>query len=76
MWKARLLETLGLLMIGDGVLASLYPARHTLLWMNGPHAWRSKMKEFAAHPNRVRIYGAAELAVGLWLASRQMPVEH
>jgi hypothetical protein len=68
----RMKELLGLLMIGDGALAFVEPRRHVLLWRRGPAAWQAMMDEFVERPGLTRWLGAAELALGFWLATRQM----
>ena len=75
MIKERTLETITLLMIGDGVAAALEPRRHVRLWEAGPRPWRCAMQPFAASPTLTRCLGLAEVALGLWLARRQLPGE-
>lgn len=62
-----------MLMVGDGLLAVLEPRRHVKLWMDGPKLWRTTMMPFAKHPGMTRVLGSLELALGVWLASRQRP---
>ncbi len=69
----RLLEFLGLLLVGDGVLSLVDPKRHCLLWEIGPKSCRDFIDEFAQHPASTRWLGAAEAALGVWLASEQKP---
>ncbi len=71
-WR-RMLECVGLAMIGDGVLACIEPRRHIELWEQGPEGWQKMMKPFVQNPGMTRCVGAAEAALGLWLASRQKP---
>ena len=68
--RNRLLETLSMLMIGDGLLAVAAPRRHSLLWASSSQVGRL-MRWFAAHPRAVRAIGVAETAAGAWLARRQ-----
>ena len=70
----RLLETLGMLLIGDGILSLIAPKRHCLLWEVGPELCRELIDEFAEHPAATRVVGAAEAALGIWLASHQQPM--
>lgn len=67
----RLLEVVGLFMIGEGVFTFAQPRRHVELWQEGPRRWESLMEPLAEHPERTRWFGALEAAVGFWLASRQ-----
>ena len=67
----QLLDVLGMLLIGDGLLSALRPRRHCLLWEVGPKPCRELIDEFAEHRQLTRAAGALELVVGLWLASRQ-----
>lgn len=67
----RLVESLAMMMIGDGVLAVLEPRRHVALWVSGPPLWRALVEPFADRPGLTRCLGAAEVVLGVWLASRQ-----
>ena len=69
----RLLELIGILMIGDGVVAVIDPRRHGLLWLAGPSLWRQTMMPFVRHPALMRSVGLAEALAGLWLARQQQP---
>lgn len=68
----RMKEMLGLMLIGDGVLAAAWPEEHSLLWLSGPEAWRETVRPFAEYPNVTRFLGVAEVAFGLWLARKSM----
>ncbi len=70
----RLIEVLGILLIGDSVMALWRPTRYSLLWHAGPPWWRTLARYFARHRDVTRAVAATELAVGLWLASRQTDV--
>jgi hypothetical protein len=39
--QKRVLESLAMLTIGDGLLAAVQPRRHVLLWESGPCLWRN-----------------------------------
>lgn len=69
--QKRALESLAMLAIGDGVLALLEARRHVLLWRRGPRLWRRTVTPFARHPQMTRLFGAATVALGVWLASQQ-----
>lgn len=66
-------ESFAMMMIGDGLLCLVNPKRHVLLWSRGPQFWQNAMESFAANPNTTRLAGAAEIAFGIWLATRQDP---
>ena len=73
MLSRRMKELLAMLIIGDGIIALLFPRRHCLLWKFGPQPYRDLMQEFAARPGMTRLLGAMEAALGIWLASEQEP---
>lgn len=73
MVKKRILEVIGILMIGDGLVAAAEPERHGRLWLAGPRLWRRAMKPFVESPRLMRWAGVGEAGLGLWLASRQRP---
>jgi hypothetical protein len=68
----RTKEMIGLMCIGDGVLAAAWPREHALLWLQGPEWWSSMVRPFAENPNVTRLLGIAEVGLGLWLARRSM----
>ena len=70
-WNRRAKESLGILMVGDGLLATVGPVRHCLLWQRGPVGWRRLVSFFAERPGLAPVVGVAETGAGLWLASRQ-----
>ena len=57
-----------ILLVGDGVIAALIPARHSRRWAFGPRWWRSWMAWCARHPRLTRLLAAGEAALGLSLA--------
>jgi hypothetical protein len=69
----RWVESVGMLMIGDAVLALVRPTEHCLMWSGGPRWWRETVDWFADHPDVTRGVAAAELGAGLWLALQQHP---
>ena len=69
----RLLETLAMAAIGDGVLCMISPRRHTGLWLSGPEWWRRAWAPFVEHSTLTRLLGAVGVGFGLWLAWRQEP---
>jgi hypothetical protein len=68
----RLLELAGLILIGDGLMGVLRPRRHSLLWHFGPQLAKAATEELAEHPQTARAIYAAELAVGVALATFQL----
>jgi hypothetical protein len=75
MLSKRLIESVGMMMIGDGLLSMTEPQRHCMLWKVGPAFCQDLMETFAEHPGMTRVMGGVELALGLWLASNQQPDE-
>lgn len=75
MWIKRTMEMAAMLMIGDGLLAMVEPKRHCMLWKIGPAFCQNLMEDFIEHPGLTRVAGGVELALGLWLASKQTPDE-
>ena len=75
MWARRAMEVTAMMMIGDGLLALTEPQRHCMLWKAGPRFWERMMEPFVDHPTMTRALGAAELALGFWLATVQRPQE-
>jgi len=69
--QRRALESLAILMIGDGLLAATQPRRHVLLWQSGPRLWRNSIRPFIRNPGLTRLLGVVGLGLGLWLANRQ-----
>ena len=68
----RLLELLGLILIGDGLMGLLRPRRHSLLWHVGPQLAKAVTEELADHPQTARAIYVAEVAVGVALATLQL----
>jgi hypothetical protein len=71
----RILELLGFVLIGDGLMGLLFPRRHSLLWHVGPQLAKAITEELADHPKTARSVYAAELAVGVALATLQLSDE-
>jgi hypothetical protein len=71
MIQERVKECFAMMMIGDGVLGAIEPVRHARLWEDGPSWWRALVGPFARRPGLTRCIGVAEVAFGVWLASRQ-----
>ena len=60
--KNRLVETLGLILIGDGMVGLFDTGRHLRLWRRGPDAYQETMEEFEERPVATKILSAAEIA--------------
>jgi len=71
MWKRRLIEAFAIVTLGDGLIEFLAPKEHSRLWVVGPKSTRRIAKWFAEKPNRMRVLGAAQVVLGVWLALRQ-----
>ena len=68
MIQKRIVETVGLLMIGDGIVAAATPRSHVRLWQDGPRLWRRALAPFAEHPRWTRWLGVAEAVIGFSVA--------
>ena len=69
--RKRLLETLAMLTIGDGVLGIVNPEGHVRLWKIGPSSFQKILEPFLEHQNMTRLAGAFEVGFGIWLALMQ-----
>lgn len=73
MISERVAECVGLMMIGEGLLAALYPREYARFWESGPAWWHQIMGPLVRNPDLTRAIGAAEAVAGYWLAVRQLP---
>ena len=71
MWKRRLIEAFAIITVGDGLIEFLAPKGHSRLWVVGPESTRRIGMWFVEEPNRMRVLGAAQVVLGVWLALRQ-----
>ena len=71
--STRLQEALAMITIGDGVIGTLFPARHTGRWLVGPRLWRRSMRIFVTHRRLTQTLALAEIAAGVWWAARLPP---
>ncbi len=69
--KNRIIETFGLVLIGDGVVGLFDTERHLRLWRRGPHQYQDAMEELQKRPGLTRVLSAAEICLGFWIVSRQ-----
>lgn len=56
----RVVESLVMLQIGDGVLTALFPVEHSARWEFGP--WAPMMGWFKEHQGLTRAIGVAQVA--------------
>ena len=68
--SVRLSEIAAILLIGDGAVGALLPARHAARWVQGPVWWRRSMRLFAERPELTRASALVELGLGVWWAAR------
>ncbi|MEH3047933.1 hypothetical protein [Sphingomonas adhaesiva] len=66
----RTAEMAAMFMIGDGVAGLVQPHRHTTLWQERALGAEWTVRPFVGRPGRRRLYAVAQIAAGLWLASR------
>ena len=71
MWKRRLIEAFAIVTLGDGLIEFLAPKEHSRLWVVGPESTRRVAMWFVEKPARMRVLGAAQVLLGVWLAFRQ-----
>lgn len=70
----RILDVVALISVGDGVLWVLAPRRRGLLWLVGPGPVKRFVENVSLeNPWQARLLGAAQAALGVWLALRQYP---
>lgn len=69
----RVAECVGLMMVGEGVLAALRPREYARFWAAGPAWWHRVIGPFVRNPDLTRAVGVAEVLAGYWLAVRQLP---
>jgi len=66
----RILWSLALVALGDGVVTAVMPRRHVRRWSWGPQWYRRMMRPFTEHSEATRAFGAAEAALALWWTQR------
>ena len=69
---SRIIERLGIAMIGEGLMAALRPRGYMGLWDCGPKWLRAMVASWARHPEMTRTVGILELFAGAYLALRQI----
>ena len=70
LWPRRVAELMATFMIGDGLLGALQPRRHVALWEKDALGAEVTVAPFVDHLGRRRVYGAAQIGLGLLIASR------
>ena len=68
----RLFELAGLILIIDALMSLLRPRRHSLIWHLGPELAKALSEEIGDHPKTSRAISAAQMAVGVALATTQL----
>jgi hypothetical protein len=66
----RFAELAVIVLIGDGVVGALFPARHSRRWLSGPRVWQEAMRPFVDHPEMTRGAAVVEVVAGVWWAAR------
>jgi hypothetical protein len=69
--RDRLIDVAAAALVGDGVLGVLMPERRLRVWYRGPGWWERTLGSLLRHPAWTRALAAAEVGVGVWLASRE-----
>jgi len=75
MLMRRVRHFAALILIGDGLLACVRPARDARAWKFGPEPWRSLMGAMAKRPQLTRAVGAAQIGLGLWMVMGEKEVD-
>lgn len=63
----RVGETVGIGLIGDGVIGLLQPEQHIARWESGPSWWQRALKPFVGDARNTRTFAAAEVVAGIAL---------
>jgi hypothetical protein len=74
MMKSRWEELFGMILIGDGVLNLLQPARHSAIWNCGPKFYKGAAQTLRTHPAAARGLGLVFVALGIWLSRQAVKV--
>lgn len=74
--KNRVIETLGLVLIGDGMVGLFDTERHLRLWRRGPDEYQETMEELEERPVATKILSLAEIALGFLIVSKQKAVSN
>ncbi len=60
-----------MVLIGDGVMAIIHPAKDAEAWKQGPAPWRDLMHFLSSKPNLTRAIGATQILTGVLWALHQ-----
>ncbi len=60
-----------MVLIGDGVMALIHPAKDAQAWKTGPAPWRALMHYLSDKPNLTRAIGATQVLGGVLWALHQ-----
>ena len=63
----RVGETVGIGLIGDGVIGLLQPEQHIARWEDGPSWWQRALRPFVGNAKNTRTFAVAEIVVGIGL---------
>lgn len=63
----RMAETVGLGLIGDGVIGLMQPERHAQRWESGPAWWQRALKPVVGDARDSRVFAAVEVVAGIAL---------
>ncbi|MFV0634123.1 hypothetical protein [Demequina sp.] len=63
----RTAETVGMGLIGDGVLGLLQPEQHVARWESGPSWWQRGLRPFVGNARNTRTFAAVEIVAGIAL---------
>ncbi|WP_230630012.1 hypothetical protein [Sphingomonas sp. Leaf37] len=72
-WTGRIAEMAAIFMVGDGLVGLVQPRRHVDLWKDDALGAEKAVAPFVDRPGRRRLYAAAQITAGLWLAGIQRP---
>ncbi len=64
-----------MVMISDGVMAVIDPARDVSAWDHGPKVWRRLMGGLSKRPGLTRAIGVVQIAGGIYWALKQEEME-
>ena len=70
----RFLETWAIMMVGEGLISTIFPKRHLKLWnfKRGPGIFRKTTKGLIKRPKLTRMLGVAEAIAGAAVACKAL----
>lgn len=63
---AMAMNVLAISIVGDGVVAMIWPRRQLALWLRGPEPYRRLTYAVGRRPWLVRSIALTEIVLGLW----------